>query len=544
MTGLLTSPDPAANPIWAKLTAAAAVVPDIRALLDADQDRPVRSTVSAAGITLDFARQRITPESLTALIELADQQGVFIRRAAMFAGEHINITEDRAVLHTALRLPRGSSLVVDGVDVAAEVHQVLDRMGSFAKAVRNGKWRGATGKRITAVVNIGIGGSDLGPAMAYEALRAFSKRGMTFRFVSNVDPTDISEAIGDLDPARTLFVIASKTFSTLETMTNGRAARSWLVDALGEKAVSKHFVAVSSNSELVEAFGIDRDNMFGFWDWVGGRYSMDAAIGLSTMIAVGPKGFASMLAGFHAMDKHFETEPAPRNLPVIMGLLAVWNRDFLNISTNAVLPYSQYLSRFPAYLQQLTMESNGKAVRLDGTPVTYQTGAIVWGEPGTNGQHSFYQLIHQGTSPVACDIIVVAQSDNPLGDQQNMLIANALAQAAVLARGRTLAEVTADGTDLALAPHKVMPGNRPTSVISTARLDPFTLGALIALYEHSVFVQGALWGINSFDQWGVELGKKVATGIQDSFSATNHSDSFDASTEYSISKYLQMRDKH
>lgn len=534
MTRLLTSPDPAANPIWAKLTAAAAVVPDIRALLDADQDRPVRSTVSAAGITLDFARQRIAPESLAALIELADQQGVFIRRAAMFAGEHINVTEDRAVLHTALRLPRGSSLIVDGVDVAAEVHQVLDRMGSFAKAVRSGKWRGATGKRITAVVNIGIGGSDLGPAMAYEALRAYSKRGMTFRFVSNVDPTDISEAIGDLDPARTLFIIASKTFSTLETMTNGRAARSWLVDALGEKAVSKHFVAVSSNSELVEAFGIDRANMFGFWDWVGGRYSMDAAIGLSTMIAVGPKGFASMLAGFHAMDKHFETEPAHRNLPVILGLLAVWNRDFLNISTNAVLPYSQYLSRFPAYLQQLTMESNGKAVRLDGTPVTYQTGAIVWGEPGTNGQHSFYQLIHQGTSPVACDIIVVAQSDNPLGDQQNMLIANALAQAAVLARGRTLAEVTADGTDLALAPHKVMPGNRPTSVISTARLDPFSLGALIALYEHSVFVQGALWGINSFDQWGVELGKKVALGILAVIEGQAEPASVDSATVHSI----------
>ena len=534
MTRLLTSPDPTANPIWAKLTAAAAVVPDIRALLDADQDRPMRSTVSAAGITLDFARQRITPESLAALIELADQQGVFIRRAAMFAGEHINVTEDRAVLHTALRLPRGSSLVVDGVDTAAEVHQVLDRMGNFAKAVRSGKWRGATGKCITAVVNIGIGGSDLGPAMAYEALRAYSKRSMTFRFVSNVDPTDISEAIGDLDPARTLFVIASKTFSTLETMTNGRAARSWLVDALGEQAVSKHFVAVSSNSELVEAFGIDHENMFGFWDWVGGRYSMDAAIGLSTMIAVGPKGFASMLAGFHAMDKHFETEPAHRNLPVIMGLLAVWNRDFLNISTNAVLPYSQYLSRFPAYLQQLTMESNGKAVRLDGTPVTYQTGAIVWGEPGTNGQHSFYQLIHQGTSPVACDIIVVAQSGNPLGDQQIMLIANALAQAAVLARGRTLAEVTADGTDLALAPHKVMPGNRPTSVISTARLDPFSLGALIALYEHSVFVQGALWGINSFDQWGVELGKKVALGILAVMEGQAEPSSVDSATVHSI----------
>jgi glucose-6-phosphate isomerase len=527
--------DPSASPAWATLTASAAVVPDIRSLLDADPERPMRSTVSAAGITLDYSRQRITPDALDSLITLADQQGVFTRRAAMFAGEHINVTEDRAVLHTALRLPREASLVVDGGDVVAEVHEVLDRMGRFAKAVRNGDWRGATGKRINAVVNIGIGGSDLGPAMAYEALRNYSKREMAFYFVSNVDPTDLSEAICDLDPARTLFVIASKTFSTLETMTNGQAARSWLVAALGEKAVAKHFVAVSTNSDLVEAFGIDRANMFGFWDWVGGRYSMDAAIGLSTMIAIGPKGFAAMLAGFHAMDTHFATEPPARNLPVLMGLLAVWNRDFLNISTNAVLPYSQYLSRFPAYLQQLTMESNGKSVRLDGSAVTYETGAIVWGEPGTNGQHSFYQLIHQGTSPVACDVIVIAQSDNPLGDQQNILIANALAQAAVLSRGRTLNEVTADGTEAALAPHKVMPGNRPTTVLSASQLDPFTLGALIALYEHSVFVQGALWGINSFDQWGVELGKKVALGILSVINGQGDAATLDAATRHSIS---------
>ncbi len=526
--------NPSASPAWATLTASAAVVPDIRSMIDADPERPIRSTVSAAGITLDYSRQRITPEALDSLITLADQQGVFTRRAAMFAGEHINVTEDRAVLHTALRLPREATLVVDGVDVVAEVHEVLDRMGRFANAVRNGDWRGATGKRINAVVNIGIGGSDLGPAMAYDALRNYSKREMTFRFVSNVDPTDLSEAICDLDPARTLFVIASKTFSTLETMTNGQAARSWLVAALGEKAVAKHFVAVSTNTELVEAFGIDRANMFGFWDWVGGRYSMDAAIGLSTMIAIGPKGFAAMLAGFRAMDTHFATEPAARNLPVLMGLLAVWNRNFLDINTNAVLPYSQYLSRFPAYLQQLTMESNGKSIRLDGSAVTYETGAIVWGEPGTNGQHSFYQLIHQGTSPVACDIIVIAQSDNPLGDQQKILIANALAQAAVLSRGRTLDEVTSDGTEAALAPHKVMPGNRPTTVLSASQLDPFTLGALIALYEHSVFVQGALWGINSFDQWGVELGKKVALGILSVINGQGDAASLDAATRHSI----------
>ena len=534
------TPDPSANRIWTTLTAAAVGLPDIRSLLDADPDRPIHSTVNAAGITFDYSRQRITPEVLDSLITLADEQGVFNRRAAMFAGEHINATEDRAVLHTALRLPRNASLEADGVNVVAEVHEVLDRMGSFAKAVRNGEWRGATGKRINAVVNIGIGGSDLGPAMAYEALRNYSKRELTFRFVSNVDPTDLTEAICDLDPARTLFVISSKTFSTLETMTNGQAARTWLVAALGEKAVAKHFVAVSTNTELVEAFGIDRANMFGFWDWVGGRYSMDGAIGLSTMIAIGPTGVAAMLAGFHAMDTHFETEPPARNLPVLMGLLAVWNRNFLNISTNAVLPYSQYLSRFPAYLQQLTMESNGKSVRLDGSAVTYETGAIVWGEPGTNGQHSFYQMIHQGTSPVACDIIVISKSRNPLGDQQNILIANALAQAAVLSRGRSLDEVTADGTDPALAPHKVMPGNRPTTVISAAQLDPFTLGALIALYEHSVFIQGALWGINSFDQWGVELGKKVALGILAVIDGQADAGTLDLATSHSISVIAQQ----
>ena len=534
------TPDPSANRIWTTLTAAAVGLPDIRSLLDADPDRPIHSTVNAAGITFDYSRQRITPEVLDSLITLADEQGVFNRRAAMFAGEHINATEDRAVLHTALRLPRNASLEADGVNVVAEVHEVLNRMGSFAKAVRNGEWRGATGKRINAVVNIGIGGSDLGPAMAYEALRNYSKRELTFRFVSNVDPTDLTEAICDLDPARTLFVISSKTFSTLETMTNGQAARTWLVAALGEKAVAKHFVAVSTNTELVEAFGIDRANMFGFWDWVGGRYSMDGAIGLSTMIAIGPKGFAAMLAGFHAMDTHFETEPPARNLPVLMGLLAVWNRNFLDISTNAVLPYSQYLSRFPAYLQQLTMESNGKSVRLDGSAVTYETGAIVWGEPGTNGQHSFYQMIHQGTSPVACDIIVISKSRNPLGDQQNILIANALAQAAVLSRGRSLDEVTADGTDPALAPHKVMPGNRPTTVISAAQLDPFTLGALIALYEHSVFIQGALWGINSFDQWGVELGKKVALGILAVIDGQADAGTLDLATSHSISVIAQQ----
>jgi glucose-6-phosphate isomerase len=413
-------------------------------------------------------------------------------------------------------------------------------MGAFATAVRDGSWRGATGERISAVVNIGIGGSDLGPAMAHVALAAFADRSIDCRFVSNVDPTDIAETLRALDPARTLVVVASKTFTTLETMTNAHAARAWIVDALGEDAVARHFVAVSTNAEKVSEFGIDTANMFGFWDWVGGRYSMDSSIGLSTMIAIGADGFAQLLAGFHAMDEHFVSAPAEDNLPLLMGLVAVWNRDFLDIPTTAVLPYSQYLARFPAYLQQLTMESNGKSVRLDGAPVDYPTGAIFWGEPGTNGQHSFYQLLHQGTSTVACDLVVVARAETPVGEQQDMLVANALAQAAVLARGRTADEVAADGTPAALVPHKVMPGNRPVSVLMVERLTPFALGALVALYEHSVFVQGAVWGIDSFDQWGVELGKKVAMGILADLTGEQPA-TFDPSTDASIALYRSLR---
>jgi glucose-6-phosphate isomerase len=416
-------------------------------------------------------------------------------------------------------------------------------MGSFAESVRSGDWRGATGERITAVVNIGIGGSDLGPAMAYTALRHFSDRTMTFRFVSNVDPTDMSEAVRDLVPATTLFIVASKTFTTLETMSNAQAARDWLVSALGGAAVRRHFVAVSTNADLVSGFGIDPANMFGFWDWVGGRYSMDSAIGLSTMLAIGADGFRELLDGSHAMDAHFATAPVEENLPLLMGMLAVWNRNFLGIPTTAVLPYSQYLSRFPAYLQQLTMESNGKSVRLDGTPVSYETGGVYWGEPGTNGQHSFYQLLHQGTSTIAADVIVVARTDNPLDGQQDMLVANALAQAAVLARGRTAAEVAADGTPAHLVPHKVMPGNRPVSVLMIDRLDPFTLGALVALYEHSTFVQGAVWGIDSFDQWGVELGKVLATQIAAELmgSAADLGNHHDSSTAALIARYRARR---
>jgi glucose-6-phosphate isomerase len=413
-------------------------------------------------------------------------------------------------------------------------------MGVFANEVRSGAWLGATGSRIRSVVNIGIGGSDLGPAMAYAALGAFDDGQIAFHFVSNVDPTDISVALAQCDPESTLVIVASKTFTTLETMTNAHVARAWLVSALGEAAVAHHFVAVSTDAPKVEAFGIDPANMFGFWDWVGGRYSMDSSIGLSTMIAIGWDGFSSLLAGFHAMDTHFLTTPPERNLPLLMGLLAVWNRDFLDIPTTAVLPYSQYLKRFPAYLQQLTMESNGKSVRRDGTSVSYDTGAIFWGEPGTNGQHSFYQLLHQGTSIVACDIIIVARSENPQGDQQDMLAANALAQAAVLSRGRTAAEVAADGTPAWLVPHKVMPGNRPVNLIMIDRLDPFTLGSLVSLYEHSVFVQGAIWGIDSYDQWGVELGKKLAVGILDDING-HASSTFDPATDASIALYRRLR---
>jgi glucose-6-phosphate isomerase len=539
--------DPTLQPAWTALSLQQGTVgrTSIRTLLDSDTSRPAMCTVTAAGVALDYSRQRVDAEVLASLVELAEQQDVFAHRDAMFAGAHINTTEDRAVLHTALRLPRDAVLVVDGQDVVAAVHGELDRMAAWSNAVRTGEWRGATGQRITDVVNIGIGGSDLGPAMASIALRHYADRSITCHFVSNVDPTDLAEVVRPLDPATTLFIIASKTFGTQETMTNGAAARTWVVAALGESSVSRHFVAVSTNADLVSQFGIDTANMFGFWDWVGGRYSMDAAIGLSTMVAIGPENFRSMLDGFHAMDVHFATAPPLENLPVLMGLMAVWNRDFLNISTTAVLPYSQYLSRFPAYLQQLTMESNGKSVRIDGSPVACQTGAIIWGEPGTNGQHSFYQMLHQGTSPVACDLIVIARTPNPNGRQQDMLVANALAQAAVLARGRTAAEVRADGTAPELVAHKVMPGDRPTSVIMCRELDPFTLGALVALYEHSVFVQGAIWGIDSFDQWGVELGKKTAIGILSSIETRdptiNQATGVDSATSHSVQQYLDLR---
>jgi len=514
----------------------------IRDLALADQHRSSWLARSAAGVHFDASRQRVDEQVVTSLLSLAQERGVLQWRDRMFAGVHVNVTEDRAVLHAALRLPRGGSLTVDQRDVAADVHEVLDHMGSFANAVRSGSWVGASGSRIRAVVNIGIGGSDLGPAMAYLALRAFSDRSLTFRFVSNVDPTDLAEALHGLDPASTLFIVASKTFTTQETMTNAQAARDWLTAALGDDAVSRHFVAVSTNAERVSAFGIDLSNMFGFWDWVGGRYSMMSAIGLSTMIAIGPDAFAGMLAGAHDMDLHFASAAPSDNMPLLMGMLAVWNRNFLNIPTTAVLPYSQYLSRFPAYLQQLTMESNGKCVRVDGSRVDYQTGGIFWGEPGTNGQHSFYQLLHQGTSTIASDIIVVARSENPRGDQQDMLVANALAQASVLSMGRSADEVAADGTPPDLVPHKVMPGNRPVSLMSLASLTPRTLGALIALYEHSTFVQGAVWGIDSFDQWGVELGKKVAMGIlHDLQQGTSDDPSLDAPTRASVALYLGMR---
>jgi len=534
------SSDPTSTPAWARLRELASTTGSIRELLEGDPSRPATLTTMACGLSLDLSRQRVDASRLEALLALYDQCGVVDRRDAMLAGAHINTTEDRAVLHTALRGSRSRSLVVDGQDVTVDVHEVLDRMGAFAEDVRNGQWRGATGERITAVVNIGIGGSDLGPAMAYQALRAFSDRTMEFRFVSNVDPTDISEAIRDLDPARTLFIVASKTFTTAETMANAEAARRWLVNALGPDAVSRHFVAVSTNAPAVAAFGIDLAHMFGFWDWVGGRYSMDSAIGLSTMVAIGPAHFGDLLMGFRAMDDHFATAPAAQSLPVLMGLIAVWNRDFLDIGTTAVLPYSQYLSRFPAYLQQLTMESNGKSVRADGSPIAYQTGAIYWGEPGTNGQHSFYQLLHQGTSTVANDIIVIARSENPIDDMQDMLVANALAQAAVLSVGRTADEVEADGTPADLVAHKVMPGNRPVTVLMAPRLDPATLGSLVALYEHSVFVQGAIWGIDSFDQWGVELGKKVALGILEGFDGAPMS-AADPATRASVDEYRRLR---
>ena len=487
----------------------------LRDLFAADPERGERLVADGAGLHLDFSKNRITDETLMLLGELARERGVEERREAMFAGEHINVSEDRAVLHVALRMPRHRSLVVDGVDVVKQVHETLDRMGAFAERVRSGEWLGHTGKPIRNVVNVGIGGSDLGPTMAYEALRHYSHRAMTFRFVSNVDGTDFAECTRDLDPEQTLFAISSKTFTTLETMTNARTAREWSLAGLGgdEAAVARHFVAVSTNAAGVAEFGIDTDNMFGFWDWVGGRYSMDSAIGLSTMLAIGPGRFAEMLAGFHAMDEHFRETPVGANLPMIMGLLAVWYSDFFGAQTSGVFPYDQYLHRFPAYLQQLTMESNGKHVTVDGARVDYDTGAIYWGEPGTNGQHSFYQLIHQGTRLIPCDFIGFCHSLNPLGRHHDLLMSNVFAQGEALAFGKTAEQVREEGTAEAVVPHRVMEGNRPSNTILAERLTPETLGALVALYEHSVFTQGAIWGIDSFDQWGVELGKVLAQAI-------------------------------
>ncbi len=478
------------------------------------------------------------------LLGLAEECGLRGRIDAMFSGEKINVTEGRAVLHVALRAPAGTRIEVDGADVVPQVHEVLDRMSAFADRVRDGEWTGATGRRIRNVVNIGIGGSDLGPVMAYEALRFYSRRDMTFRFVSNVDGVDFSEATRDLDPAETLVIVSSKTFTTLETMTNAHTAREWTLAALGdESAIARHFVAVSTNEAGVREFGIDPANMFGFWDWVGGRYSMDSAIGLSTMLAVGPEAFREMLAGFHAMDEHFRTTPFARNLPVLMGLLAVWYGDFFGAQTVAVLPYAQYLTRFPAYLQQLTMESNGKSVTLDGAPVDYETGAVYWGEPGTNGQHSFYQLIHQGTKLIPADIIGFANSLVPLGRHQDLLMANVFAQAEALAFGKTADEVRAEETEPWRVPHRVFPGNRPTNTILADRLTPGILGALVALYEHSVFTQGTIWGINSFDQWGVELGKVLATRIVAELESEDEPEpSHDSSTNALIRRYRQARD--
>ncbi|NBZ96207.1 MAG: glucose-6-phosphate isomerase [Proteobacteria bacterium] len=487
----------------------------LKDLFAADPKRGERLTAEACGLYLDYSKNRVNDETLKGLLQLAREVGLEAHRDKMFAGEKINITEDRAVLHVALRAPKGEVIKVDGVDVVPEVHKVLGAMGAFADRIRSGEWKGHTGKRIKNVINIGIGGSDLGPVMAYEALRHYSDRSLTFRFVSNVDGTDFAEAVQDLDPAETLFIVSSKTFTTLETMTNAHTARDWSLAGFGGdiKAVAKHFVAVSTNAAKVSEFGIDTANMFGFWDWVGGRYSMDSAIGLSTMIAIGPKNFSDLLAGFHAMDEHFRTAPLEKNLPVLMGLLAVWYNDFFGAQSIAVLPYEQYLKRFPAYLQQLTMESNGKSVRLDGTHVTFDTGPIYWGEPGTNGQHSFYQLIHQGTRLIPCDFIGFNKAINELGHHHNYLISNIFAQAEALAFGKTPEQVKAEGTPDWLNPHRVFEGNRPSNVIMADRLDPHTLGVLVALYEHSVFTQGAVWGINSFDQWGVELGKQLAQHI-------------------------------
>jgi glucose-6-phosphate isomerase len=515
----------------------------LRDLFGSDPTRGTRLTAEAVGIYLDYSKNRVTDETLTLLLELAQESGLAEHRDAMFRGEHINVSENRAVLHTALRLPATAKLVVDGEDVVAEVHEVLARMRAFSDRVRSGDFKGYTGKRIRNVINVGIGGSDLGPVMAYEALRHYSDRELTFRFVSNVDSTDFVEAVRDLIADETLFVISSKTFGTLETLTNAESAKEWVVSALGSPdAVANHFVAVSTNAEKVSAFGIDTANMFGFWDWVGGRYSMDSAIGLSTMIAIGPDQFDEMLAGFHAMDEHFRTAPLASNLPVLMGLLSVWYRDFFGAQTVGVMPYDQYLKRFPAYLQQLTMESNGKHVTLSGQHVDYDTGAVYWGEPGTNGQHSFYQLIHQGTVLIPVDLIGFAKTLNPLGDHHDYLSSNVFAQAEALAFGKTKEQVEAEGTPEGVVPHRVMEGNRPTNTLLCDILTPRLLGSLVALYEHSVFTQGTIWDIDSFDQWGVELGKQLAQRIIPELTSASEPDlKHDSSTNALIRRYRSLK---
>lgn len=536
------------RPTWKALEAHFDKVRDLhlRKLFADDRERGERFRIEDVGLYLDYSKNRITSETISLLLQLADECGLRAKIDAMFGGEKINITENRAVLHVALRVPKGTSIIVDGQDVVPEVHAVLDKMANFSERVRSGAWTGHTGKRIRNVINIGIGGSDLGPVMAYEALKHYSDRKMTFRFVSNVDGTDFAEAVQDLDPAETLFIVSSKTFTTLETMTNAHTARAWALQGLGgdPKAVAKHFVAVSTNAAKVSEFGIDTENMFGFWDWVGGRYSMDSAIGLSSMLAIGPDNFRAMLAGFHEVDEHFRTAPFERNLPVILGLLEVWYSDFFKAETAAVLPYEQYLKRFPAYLQQLTMESNGKHVTLDGLPTDYPTGPIYWGEPGTNGQHSFYQLIHQGTRLIPCDFIAFIKTLNPLGRHHDILIANVLAQSEALAFGKTAEEVKAEGTPDWLVPHRVFEGNRPSNTILAQELTPSTLGKLVALYEHSVFTQGAIWNIDSFDQWGVELGKVLAQRIIPELESKTEPEpdlKHDSSTNALIRRYRRLK---
>jgi glucose-6-phosphate isomerase len=540
LTTTLTS-----RPAWQALAAHHDAIRDVhlRELFAADPERGTRMTASGASLFLDYSKHRATPETLQLLVALARECGLTERRTAMFSGEKINVTENRAVLHVALRAPRDASIIVDGVNVVPLVHEVLDRMRAFATAVRNGAWNGFTGRQIRNIVNIGIGGSDLGPAMAYRALAHYAKRDLTMRFVSNVDGTDFAEATRDLDPAETLCIVSSKTFTTIETMTNAAAAREWIVGALGDqRAVARHFVAVSTNEAAVRTFGIDPANMFGFWDWVGGRYSMDSAIGLSTMIAIGPDAFDEMLGGLRAMDAHFRDAPLEQNLPVILALLGIWYTDFFGTQSAAVLPYDQYLARFPSYLQQLIMESNGKSVTLHGERVRYATSPVIWGEPGTNGQHSFHQLLHQGTPLVPVDFIGFMQSLNPRGSQHDLLMANLFAQAAALAFGKTAAQVRAEGTPEPLVPHRVFEGNRPSSIILADRLTPATLGALIALYEHSVFTQGVIWDIDSFDQWGVELGKTLATRIAaDLAPGADTTPAHDSSTNALIDRYRASR---